>query len=34
VKSSRVDGVHLDAPEQRKLALGVKKSVLSILGGK
>ena len=34
VRSSRVDGVHLDAPEQRKLALGVKKSVLSILGGK
>ena len=34
VKSSRVDGVHLDAPEQKKLAAGVKKSVLSILGGK
>jgi lysophospholipase L1-like esterase len=34
VKSSRIDGVHLDPPEQRKLALGVKKSVLSILGGK
>ncbi len=34
VKSSRVDGVHLDAAEQKKLASGVKKSVLSILGGK
>ena len=33
-KSSKVDGVHLDAPGQRKLALGIKKSVLSILGGK
>ena len=33
VKSSRVDGVHLDAAEQKKLASGVKKSVLSILGG-
>jgi lysophospholipase L1-like esterase len=33
VKSSRVDGVHLDAPEQRKLGIGVKKSVLTILGG-
>ncbi|MFI5322887.1 MAG: SGNH/GDSL hydrolase family protein [Thermodesulfobacteriota bacterium] len=32
VKSSRIDGVHLDAPEQRKFAMGVKKSVLSILG--
>jgi lysophospholipase L1-like esterase len=34
VKSSAVDGVHLDPPEQRKLAMGIKKSVLSILGGK
>lgn len=34
VKSSKIDGVHLDAPGQRKLAMGVKKSVLSILGGK
>lgn len=34
VKSSRVDGVHLDPAEQIKLASGVKKSVLSILGGK
>ena len=34
VKSSRVDGVHLDAAGQKKLASGVKKSVLSILGGK
>jgi hypothetical protein len=34
VKSSKIDGVHLDAPGQRKLALGIKKSVLSILGGK
>jgi len=29
-----VDGVHLDAAERKKLASGVKKSVLSILGGK
>lgn len=34
VKSSKIDGVHLDIPGQRKLALGIKKSVLSVLGGK
>lgn len=34
VKSSKIDGVHLDTAGQRKLALGIKKSVLSILGGK
>ncbi len=32
--SSNIDGVHLDAAGQRELARGVKKSVLSILGGK